>query len=168
MRVIAKRSTTALKCTAVFVLIYTISKYVDFSFLQDGFLKDFVGALPIISGICVVIFGIVSALYALVPRTVIECDKTGFYINRRFAEPIILRYNYLFSINGIPDVKRLYGDKLSGTLRLETPDGFIVIRGVACVKKVQFEIKDILNKKHKELIRQLEEGAKKQHQQRKR
>ncbi len=124
------------------------------------------------------LFFAVSIRNLMFPRVIIECDDKGSYIYRKFKDTVILRYERIlsqyaeqeFNMLILPYTdsklfwpiiveKAFYSDKFPGSLRIETPEGFINVYGIAQIKKVESDIADILREKRREYRQALEESA---------
>lgn len=109
-----------------------------------------------------------------VPKIIMECDDNGVYIYHGKKQVTVLRYEYLWSHYTEEDtggdylwVKRgmlpvpefLYDFEATGSMRIETPDGFINLRGIYHVREVERELKTRIRKQKLEYERFLEEGV---------
>ena len=115
-----------------------------------------------------------------IPRIIMEYDDFGVYIYRTGSPVTLLRYKELWSTYSevdFEDVEFCYhrgfyinrnikiGDPFwglikTGSIRIETPDGFICLGGIYNVKEVERELKRMVRKNRKEFIDEMEENIK--------
>lgn len=129
-----------------------------------------------------------STIYSLVhrislPRVLIEYDKAGIYIyNRRNKDPIIIRYEQLWSTTAlagekesddidVPDYSFRGSEEtitgysscntMTGALRLELPDQFVKIHGVKNVRDVRRQLEKLIDENKRNKISFYEEQMEK-------
>lgn len=112
------------------------------------------------------------------PKIIMEYDDTGIYIYHNKKDVTLLRYDYLAGQNvqtdlnevsywvryrGMVKITNFSGGLIkTGSIRFETPDGFVKVRGVANVKEVGREIDRMVRKARAEYEKELEENMMKQ------
>ncbi len=114
------------------------------------------------------------------PKTIMEYDDFGVYIYRTGKPVTLLRYKEIWSTyseGDFDDVEFSYhrgfyprrnikiGDPFwgmfkTGSIRIETPDDFICLNGIHCVKAVEKELKRMVKKSRQEFIDEMEEKIK--------
>lgn len=118
-----------------------------------------------------------------VPKTIIEYDDFGLYIYRKGMPVTLLRYEELWSVYAHEELFEAYEDfdssctsvsvknscwglSQTGAIRIEAPNGFIVLSGIYHVKEVKKEIDRMVKKNRQEFIDALEENIKENQRQR--
>ena len=96
-----------------------------------------------------------------VPKVIMECDSDGVYIYHGRKQVTVLKYEYLWShyteedLDGgylwvkrgmIPMPEIVQGFITTGSMRIETPDGFINLKGIYHVREVERELKTRMRK----------------------
>ena len=113
-----------------------------------------------------------------IPKIIMEYDDTGIYIYHNKKDVTLLRYDYLAGQNietdlnevsywvryrGMVKITNFSGGLIKpGSIRFETPDGFVKVRGVANVKEVGREIDRMVRITREEYEKELEEKMLKQ------
>ena len=107
------------------------------------------------------------------PSVMIEYDDYGLYIYKYNQPPVLLKYKEIWSTLPLEDFDNIeityhrglfyqrtinvgnlfWGVFKTGSIRIETPDGFIKLNGVYHVKDVEHELKKIVRQKRKEYER---------------
>lgn len=134
---------------------------------------------------CVIVYGVLFLLFLisfverlLTPKIMIEYDDYGLYIYQR-GKVTLLKYKELWSTYSTKDVESInlcyhrglwglfsmlasefiWSFVKTGSIRIETPDGFIVLHGVYHVRDVEFEIKKMIREHRKRFIEELEKSV---------
>ena len=115
-----------------------------------------------------------------IPRTIMEYDDFGLYIYRTGKPVTLLRYKEVWSTYSEGDFDNVefsyhrgfyprrnikIGDPFwglfkTGSIRIETPDDFICLNGIYCVKTVEKELKRMVKKNRQEFVDEMEEKIK--------
>lgn len=117
-----------------------------------------------------------------VPKIIIEYDDFGVYIYKKGMPVTLLRYEALWSVYvheelfesyedfdsnvNVSVKKSLLGLSETGAMRIETPNGFIVLSGIYHIKEVERELKRMVKKNRQEFIDEMEERIKENQRQR--
>lgn len=128
-------------------------------------------------GLCLLVLLVLFIERLYVPKVIMEYDDYGLYIYQRGEPTKLLRYEELWSTCSEEDLENIemcyhrgfyrarnirisnpfWGMIKTGSIRIETPEGFINVGGIYHVKDVEYEIKRMVRKNRKKFIDETEQ-----------
>ncbi len=171
MKVLAKRADRFIYCTPFILLIFIIMSALLIAEIKGyvrlgrnffpGYLSFFIMSIIYVTGFCSVI---------RMPKDVIEYDDYGIYIyKRKNQEPILIRYEQIWSNTAEPDELTVYlrgpcysyksfkTNLPTGTLRIELRDEFVRVPFLADIKRVEGNLRNLVNENRRQFIEEMEQ-----------